>query len=183
MGNISTVEGAQFVLSTHLKKDSFLYNFFNTGVHIHEDHRTINLELKYDTRLYTINNIQKIRYVLNHKIITALKTFKNENANKKRDIYIFESLDLADELASFFSTVRKNGSTYHNISNFSSPRTLFMLNDIGEQTKQFNQIKSNYFKHIRIPALSTIKSAERFYSSKIEEKIYGIENNKISEDV
>lgn len=65
MANFLTVEGAQLFLNLHLRRNSFTYDFFNTGSHIYEDSSKINLELRLDCHLYSYSKCFQNTYVVN----------------------------------------------------------------------------------------------------------------------
>ncbi|MCF7866255.1 hypothetical protein K9L67_02990 [Candidatus Woesearchaeota archaeon] len=166
MANLTTVEAAQFVLTTHLKRGSFLFNFFNVGKHLYEDIKHPNLEIKIDNNIYTIQNIKRVENVLNYKILTALNTHHTYvNSDTKKETLEF-TINLAEKLSYFFNTSKRNKKSYLDISNFSSSNGLFTLGSINEQTSQFNTITHNYFKHIRVPGISTERSAKAYFCVK-----------------
>lgn len=160
MANFSTVEGAQLFLNMHLRRNSYAYDFFNTGFHMYEDSSRINLELRLDNHLHTNQGVAKLHLFL-LRVPDALGAFsKKEESN----IYVDKCLQLNDDLVSFFSPDKNGVPNYQKIKvDLEGSSKLFSLEDIAQQTEQFNEFRSIYFKNIRRPGVPAYVGVEGYF--------------------
>ncbi|PIN81496.1 hypothetical protein COV13_00965 [Candidatus Woesearchaeota archaeon CG10_big_fil_rev_8_21_14_0_10_32_9] len=160
MANFSTVEGAQLFLNLHFRRNSFAYDFFNTGIHIYEDSSKINLELRLDCHLYTQASVAKM-HLLFTRVPEALDAFRNK---KTTQTYIDECLQLNDKLETFFSPNKNGKPNFQKLSGQGSNTSIeFSLKDIALQSDQFNEMREIYFKKIKLPGIPTAVGIDSYF--------------------